>query len=145
MIQRKQSLYLFLAALLNSGVFFFDLYFYHTMINGVDTIKKLRVNDDFASLLVALVITLLPLVTIFLFNNRKLQIKLSLFGILGIIGFIALLLWHVSDIGKQVPAPTGNSYWIGSVLPVASLVFMFLAIVGIRKDDKLVKSVDRLR
>jgi hypothetical protein len=145
MIQRKQSIYLFLAALLNAGVFYFDFYLYHTLATGTDTVGKLRVSDHYPSLLLALVITLLPFITIFLFNNRKLQLRLSFLSVVGIISFISLLLWRVSDINKSVPPPVSGSYWIGAVLPVISLVLVFLAVGGIRKDDKLVKSVDRLR
>jgi hypothetical protein len=44
----------------------------------------------------------------------------------------------------QVPQATG-SYWIGSVLPLVADVFLILAILAIRKDENLVKSMDRLR
>jgi len=36
-------------------------------------------------------------------------------------------------------------YWIGFYLPVAAIAFQFLAMRGIKKDEALVKSVDRLR
>ena len=143
MIQRKQSVYLFLAAILNAGVFYFDLYQYH--ITDAGPMIPVRVNDHFPSLLIALFITLLPMVTIFLFNNRKRQIRISLFSLLGVIAFIAIMLCRVQGLSKLIPPPQSGSYWIGAVLPVISLVFIFLAIIGIRKDDKLVKSVDRLR
>lgn len=142
MIQRRQSLYLFIAALLNAGVFYFDLYKTHTIVNGTDTAGQLRVSDHFPTLLIALVITLLPLITIFMFNNRKRQVRMCFASILGIISFISLLLARV---GRITPPPSNGSYWIGSVLPVIALVFIFLAIFGIRRDEKLVKSVDRLR
>jgi len=70
---------------------------------------------------------------------------MSWFSILGIILFIALLLWRVSGLAKIAPPPTNGSYWIGAVLPVIALVFLILAIIGIRRDEKLVKSADRLR
>ena len=142
MIQRKQSLYLFIAALLNAGVFYFDLYKTHTVVNGADTLGQLRVGDHFPSLLAALVMTLLPFITIFMFANRKRQIAMSFVSILAVISFISLVLARV---GRITPAPSSGTYWVGSVLPVISIVFLFLAIMGIRRDEKLVKSVDRLR
>ena len=145
MIQRKQSVYLFLAALLSAGVFFFNLYNYHVLVSGVDTLKQLRVMDDFPSLLIALVITALPFISIFLFGNRKLQIRLCLISILCDVAFITLSLWRVSSLGKTDTPPVSGYYWVGSVLPVIAMVLLFLAISGIRKDEKLVKSVDRLR
>lgn len=153
MIQRKQSLWLLIAALLNAGVFYFDLYKYDAgapkpLLDKqvmVSSAMHLRVADHFPSLLIALVMTLLPLVTIFLFKNRKRQIGISFISMIAIIAFMALTLKRVSDLGALAPPPVNASYGAGAVLPVAALVFLFLAILGIRKDNKLVKSMDRLR
>ena len=145
MLQRKQTLWLFIAALLNAGVFYFGLYSYHVMENGVDMAKMMRVNDHFPLLLIALVMTLLPLITLFMYNNRKRQMRMSFVSILAIISFVSLTLSRVTNLSKLVPPPTNESYWIGAVLPVIALVFLFMAIFGIRRDEKLVKSVDRLR
>ncbi len=145
MIQRTQSLWLFLASLMNAGVLYFDLYKTHTLVNGVDTLGQVRVSDHYPSLLITVVMTMLPLVTIFMFNNRKRQIRMTAFGMVAIAAFISMLLMRVNNLSKLVPPPTSGSYWIGSVLPVIALVFLFMAILGIRRDEKLVKSVDRLR
>ncbi len=142
MIQRKQSIWLFIAALLNAGVFYFDLYRYHAIVNGIDTPAQIRVSDHFPTLLIALVMTMLPLVTIFMFRNRKRQITMSVFAIISIAGFITMALQRTKNLNS---VPASDSYWIGSVLPVVAIVFLFMAILGIRKDDKLVKSTDRLR
>ena len=145
MIQRKQSIFLFLAALLNAGVFYFAFYKMHTVVNGVDTLGQVDVNNHYPSLLNAVVITILPLITIFMFGNRKRQYAMTFVSFCGVVCFIAMMLARVNGLGKATPPPTSGSYWIGAVLPVMSLVFLFLAILGIRKDDKLVKSMDRLR
>jgi uncharacterized membrane protein len=87
----------------------------------------------------------LPFITIFMYKQRKRQVSLSLISILTVVSFIALVLWRVANLAKLPVPPTTGSYWIGAVLPVVSFVFLILAISGIRKDDKLVKSVDRLR
>lgn len=145
MLQRKQSLWLLIAALLNAGVFYFDLYRYHVIENGVDTVKMLRVSDHYPSLLIGLVITLLPLVTIFMYNKRRQQMAMTFVSIVAIGSFITMALSRVTGISKMIPAPTNESYWIGAVLPVVAMVFLFLAMLGIRRDEKLVKSVDRLR
>jgi hypothetical protein len=39
----------------------------------------------------------------------------------------------------------GKSIFIGMVFPLLMIVFFALAQAGIKKDDKLVKSMDRLR
>ena len=145
MIQRKQSIWLFIAALMGAGVFYFGLYQYHVTENGVDTVKMLRVNDHFPSFLNALVITFLPLVTIFMFGNRKRQAAMTFINVLALCSFIPMVLSRVNTLNKMVPPPSNGSYWIGAVLPVIALVFTILAVFGIRKDEKLVKSMDRLR
>ena len=142
MIQRKQSLWLLVAALLNAGVFIFDLYRADVTVNGIADHKVLRVADHYPPLLIALVMTLLPVVTIFMFSNRKRQVGMSAVSMVGTLSFISMMLMRVKNIS---PAPAAGSYWIGAVLPVAAVIFIVMAIVGIRKDEKLVRSVDRLR
>lgn len=153
MIQRKQSLWLFIAALLNAGVFYFDLYRYHTithtMVEGVDSLTdtpgQLRISDHYPSLLIALVMTLLPLVTIFMYKARKRQLKMSFVSLLAIISFVSMFLQRINQLTKLPTPPTNETYWIGAVLPVAAFIFVILAMLGIRKDDKMVRSADRLR
>ena len=149
MIQRKQSLYLFIAALLNAGVFYFDLYKYHIVTHSgettTDTMGQIRVSDHYPSLLIALVMTLLPLVTIFMFRKRKQQIGMTFVSILAVISFVSLTLKRITGLDTMNPAPTNASYWIGAILPAISFIFLLLAIFGIRRDEKLVRSVDRLR
>ncbi len=148
MIQRKQSLWLLVAALLNSGLLYFCLYKAHTLVNGIDTETCMRVNgpNEFLLLLLTLVLIILPIVAIFLFKNRKQQRSLVYLNIVAVIGFIATLLMHVANFNSQAnPTPTTGGYAFGSVLPVLSIIFLIMAIRGINKDQKLVKSLDRLR
>jgi len=142
MLQRKQTLWLFIAALLNAGVFYFDLYRTHTIVNGTDTLGQLRVADHFPSLIIAVIITLLPLVTIFMFGNRKQQMRMIAYCLVTESMFVAMLLMRVT---KLAPPPSSGTYWIGSVLPVAAILFLLMALLGVRRDEQLVKSVDRLR
>ena len=146
MLQRKQSIWLLIAALLNACVLFFDLYRWHDMVNGADTKYEVRVTNEFPLLLIILLCTILPLVAIFMFRQRKRQVLVSFVSIVSVLGFIALMLFKVGQKTKAIPAAISNgTYWIGAVLPIVSLLFLILAIAGIRKDDKLVKSMDRLR
>ena len=145
MIQRKQSIWLLIAALCGAGVFYFSLYQYHVVENGVEILKVLRVNDHYPSLLNALVFTLLPLVTIFMYGNRKRQAAMTFVNVLALCSFIPMTLARVSGLSELVPPPANGSYWIGAVLPVIALVFTILALFGIRRDERLVKSMDRLR
>ena len=138
MIQRKQSIWLLLASLLSAGVFFFDLY----RMNGQ---TSLRVADNFPLLLVALVATILPFITIFMFRNRKRQLRMAAMCLVAESSFISLMLVSVPRLAKNVTPVEAGNYWIGAVLPAVAIVFLVLAMVGIRSDEKLVRSTDRLR
>lgn len=137
MIQRIQTLWLLLAALVNAGLFYFDLY--------RSDLKVIRVGDHYPSLLLTIVITALPLLAIFMYKNRTKQRNMVLISMLGTISFVSMILMRVTNLNDGSSAPVTGSYWIGSVLPIIALVFLIMAIRGIRKDEKLVKSLDRLR
>lgn len=145
MIQRIQSIWLLLAGLVNAGLFYFALYRADIVQNGVTITQELRVNDHYPSLLVALVITIMPLVAIFMFKNRTRQRNITLFSIVACVGFIASTLMRVSNFNNGTSAPVTGTYWVGSILPVMAIIFLVMAVNGIRKDEKLVKSLDRLR
>ena len=145
MIQRIQSVWLFLAALISAGLFYFGVYKADTVVNGVTVTELLKATNHYPLLLIALVTIILPLVAIFMFKNRKRQISLAVIGIISNISFLTVTMMKVGNINNTVPTPVNSTYLPGAVLPVVSMVFLILAIRGIRKDEKLVKSVDRLR
>ena len=145
MIQRKQTIWLLVASLLSVCLFYFDLYRVHVMVNNADTVMSVRVGNDYLLLLVALVTAVLPFIDIFLFKNRKRQRNLAALSIVLNIAFIALMIWKISNFNNQNPTATDHTYWVGAVIPVISIIFLIMAINGIRKDQKLVKSLDRLR
>jgi len=156
MLQRIQSVYLLLAGLLIFALFLFPVA-HNVYINSVpSTISVTGVYQDvngvqahtqsFVALIAGTAIVgVLPFILIFLYKNRKQQIRMTAYSIVAEVAFIATLVMRVTNLSKLVPPPSSGSYWIGSVLPVIALVLLFMAIMGIRRDDKLVKSVDRLR
>jgi cytochrome c biogenesis factor len=104
-----------------------------------------KVNDHYPSLLLALVIIAIPLFSIFLFKDRKKQIRISAIALVANAGFISMMLMRVNQYNQTIPTPTQGSYGIGAILPFVAVILLGLAIGGIRKDEKLVKSLDRLR
>ena len=137
MIQRIQSFWLFLAAAFNSTPLF--LSFYNVPAAGAAPGVSIGVTGHYPSLLLCVVCTLLPLITIFFFGDRKKQLSMSVVCLVATGGQIGMLLSRVTRLGN-----TGN-YGVSSILLPLALVVTVLAILGIRKDQKLVKSVDRLR
>lgn len=157
MIQRIQTVWLFLASFVLFGLFVFP---YVNFIDLVGLGKRILVTGTFSSvnnesvretssIMLALVsgfVALLPLIAIFQFKNRKNQIKLI--GLI-IVLIIVLGVWMFSNAASKLagisqtiqPGNIGVGFFL---LPVA-VILLAMAIGGIRKDEKLIKSADRLR
>jgi hypothetical protein len=157
MIQRFQSLFLLLAATACILLFFFPVAFffneafgnYKFFITGVhcmDPDPKVQFSIWFVAPLFVLtaISSILSLVTIFLYRNRLLQLRLTAFNILFTILLVVLIfLFYAGKIqGYTQIAP---SYQAGVFFPLFSLVCLVLANRWIRKDEALVKAADRLR
>jgi len=141
MIQRVQSIWLLLAAIC-AFVSYKTVLYTGTLLNGSQL--KFVLADHF--LLVAYIIGLgtLSFVAIFLFKNRKSQYRLTMTTLLLTIGFLFLQYYFIEDFKKDNVIQTG-SYQIAALLPVVMVILLLMAARGIRKDEKLVKSLDRLR
>jgi len=139
MLQRLQSIWLLLAAGFNALTF--KLPFYTgdwTKDNLPNFLVKLNAATTPWLTIITAFCGLLALVTIFLYGNRKQQAKLCY---LGIFLSVALLVIYVIEIGSF---RTGTvALW--SVFYFAILGCFIAALRGILKDEKLVKSMDRLR
>lgn len=87
---------------------------------------------------------LLSIIGIFVFKNRKLQMRLTIFAfianLLGVVLGIVFYMQNSQDVGEQVVNDGAGIY-----MPVLSFVLLLLAYRFINKDEKLVRSMDRLR
>lgn len=141
MIQRVQTIWLLLAAI--AGFLITSAPLYEGTLAG-QAIKKFFADQNFLLFAVAIIAALSALTAVFLFKNRSLQMKLVIFGILASVAFIALEVWQAGSFSKSGGILKLSYQW-GALLPVAMILFFILAAVNIRKDNKLVKSLDRLR
>ena len=80
------------------------------------------------------------LVNIFNFKARKKQFWIAVVLIIASLLNILLYWWK-----SGVPPFESGSYSIGMLFTLAIPIFLIFAARGIRKDEKLVKSADRLR
>jgi hypothetical protein len=139
MIQRKQTLWLLLSAI-SSGLTF-KLPFYTGVVapgtTGVEG-PELTATDNIYLILLTVLVLGLSAVTIFLFKDRKKQIQLSILGLIASLGLIAVY-WIYSQ-----NFSAGNIA-ITALLTLLIVIGFFFAIQGIRKDQKLIKDLDRLR
>ena len=136
MIQRIQTIYLLVAAITSAGlIFVFDLW---KTTGGVILYAK----DDYLYLGLFLGSALLSLISIFMYKNRKSQFVMGRLNI--VINFILLGLFVYQSLNVSGETNVSEK-GIGMLLPIFSIVFLVLANKAIKKDEDLVKSVDRLR
>lgn len=144
MIQRIQSIYLLLVALVSGGlIFIFSLWINQS---GEEIYAYNIIGDDNLFLrsigILFFVSSILSIISIFLYKNRNNQIVINRLNIVlnfFLLGIIVYLLLTLS--GEALVSKKG----IGSFFPLVAILFLVLANKAILKDEKLVKSVDRLR
>lgn len=143
MIQRIQSVWLLVAGLLALATF--KISYFTATYKDASVHPFYTHNSD--SLLIYIVIILLILISfgaVALFKQRPLQSRLCLLGIVLCIALVVLE-DHQVDVIKASPLYSSGSWMPGIALPIIIIVPLILAIRGIRKDQKLVRSLDRLR
>jgi Domain of unknown function (DUF4293) len=138
MIQRQQTLWLLLATIAAVLSFMFPFLVGKEIRNGVEVDKILKADSDFILVILTSASLVLSGVTIFLYKDRPLQIKLCVLGILLAVAIIALYILQMDKVMKPTLA-------LFSVLPFLMLIGYYMAFRNIRKDEKLVKSLDKLR
>lgn len=138
MLQRIQTLWLLLAGVLAFLTIRLSIYSGTRMTEGINEFDQINAGSSLFLLIFTVGLGVVPLIAIFLYKNRGMQIKLGLAS-LGVY-IICSLLYYM----KIKPFTNGNfTLWSGLYFLIP--IFLLLAIRGIYKDIKLVKSVDRLR
>ena len=141
MIQRIQSLWLLLAATAGSLTYVLPLWS-GQLQDGSRKQFYGRENLLFFALVVATV--LLALVAIFLFKNRAKQKFFTIIGLLLSLVLVALELVFV-DAYKKTLNLIESAWQPGALMPMVMMILFFLAWQGIKKDERLIKSLERLR
>lgn len=88
--------------------------------------------------------SVLALLTIFLYKNRMLQIRISIFNIILMIGFYLYFGFIVYKL-YSVESLQFQKIGIGIIMPVIAIILTLLAIRKIGADEVLVRSLNRLR
>lgn len=135
MIQRIQSIWLLLAAIVMAGIFYFPIYKYPEAL-------PVTIGNNYLAIILAALSVILSLVAIFSFRKRKNQKKLVW---LDILCCVLLLAWLYYSGATEAAVQPGGYFWIGAFLPLMSIVLLLMSLRGIQKDEKLIKSMDRLR
>ncbi|MBJ7881024.1 DUF4293 domain-containing protein [Gelidibacter salicanalis] len=136
MLQRIQTVYLLIAAICSCGLIFV----FHLWTNTHEVLVYAK--DEMLYLAMFFGSAALSLISIFNYQNRKFQFVLGRLNI--ILNFILLGLF----VYQLLMAPGESQIsekGVGIFIPILTIVFLVLANKAIKKDEDLVKSVDRLR
>ncbi len=136
MLQRIQTVYLLIAAIIAAGLIFVFPLWENNAGEPVYAVDELIAFGMFIAS------AAISLVSIFMFKNRKLQFVLGRLNIILNLFLLGVFVyWSLTLPGEMDISEKG----IGMFLPIISIVFIVLANKAIKKDEDLVKSVDRLR
>lgn len=159
MIQRIQTLYLFLVVVCMSLLAFFapiqfltpetadvqqqyEIGFLH-LLNTTDAAHIMPIASVWALAVLEVAIAVFALVTIFLFKKRLLQARLCIINIFLMIGYYAVLAVYVFFACKQLGVDWFINVW--AALPIVGIILTFMAMRAIAKDEALVRAADRIR
>ncbi len=144
MIQRIQSIYLLIATALSGGfIFFLNLWATEegTEFFAFDSLNSY--NLLLASVFVLFIASaILTFIAIFQFKKRQLQFVLGRLAILINLILVGILVYFTQNLSGEIKV---SEKGIGLLIPIFTIVFVVLANKAIKKDEELVKSVDRLR
>lgn len=93
----------------------------------------------------------IALVALFLYKKRVLQMRVvAVAFLLGVIDIFLIFIWAVDRYVENASSSMGCTdvnvhYALGTWLPIAAVVFLFLAQRSIKKDEEKVRAADRLR
>ena len=156
MIQRVQTLYLVGIVALMAAALFTPLAYFAAGTNVYELFAFELTSQSagegasqstmYRGIVVALA-TIVPLVTIFLFKNRMLQIRLCAVELVLLVGaqiFMALYYYLSNRMFEQLEFHT-QGFRIAIIFPLVALILDYLALRAIFKDEMLVRSLDRIR
>lgn len=151
MIQRVQTIYLILAEILLTAMFFLPL---AQMItpegesfvltwNGIQSSESQLVLNAYPLAILLSAILILNMVIIFLYKNRVMQMRICIYNILLMAGALVMIWFYSYQAGKEFQVE--KFFKIPALFPIMAAFLTFLAFRSIRKDELLIKSIDRIR
>lgn len=162
MIQRIQTVFLLLVIISGILAFFFNVavyfpetgYFRFYLYGISDLSRDPFANDSLSQqtfsawftlplILLQVLIIMLAAWNIFNFKKRLFQIKINRLNVFLNVILVGALFFYASIIESEVNIKP--DYGIAVIFPLISIILLFLANRYIRKDERLVRSADRLR
>jgi|TARA_R100001230_G_C5625809_1_gene134410 membrane protease YdiL (CAAX protease family) len=136
MIQRIQTIYLVVSAIVMGALFM-----WFPVVIGTDGSVIMERSEPLIFGLIFISIAL-AIISILSFKKRQLQFVLNRLNIISNFVLLGVFVYRLLTLsGETIVSEKG----IGVLFPIISIVFLVLANKAIKRDEDLVKSVDRLR
>ncbi len=155
MIQRPQTLFYLAIVAICLMLIFSNTVFYQTTgdegtkvsveYDETELVSKDDASKEANTWLVSFLVgvAVLAVVALAMFKNRKLQSLLSAFNYLFILGLVVMMYMYSMNMDYFNSGTSGFTF--SALMPLALLFFNFLAMRGVKKDELLIRSMDRLR
>lgn len=155
MWQRVQTLYLAIAIIINLVTFTLNIaefqieeQLHEFSIYGLlDKSGESLLYSTTTLSVINLLSVLISLVVIFMFKKRQLQIKLSQLNLFVQVILVAAIFFMLDAAASQFQLDTEIhlNYGMGILTSILPMVFIYLAIRAIKKDEALIRAADRIR
>jgi len=100
------------------------------------------IQPTYPLLITNIAVALICFINIFNYRKRSFQKRFAIISILLIVGFAFLCSVYAQKLPGGVE---GASFGVGAYLPAVAILFVVLGIFGINKDERLIRSAERLR
>ena len=152
MIQRVQTIFLLASTSLMAVLFFYPFaeiavgqdiltFNFNGFYKIVENIPQQVVQTESIIFILGFIVTL-NIGTVFMYKKRKLQMRFTVYNILLMTGMVGALMFLLMSSFEGEPS---IEYKITMVFPLIAAVFNYMAFRNIRKDELLVRAVDRIR
>lgn len=155
MWQRIQTLYLSIAILINLGLYLVNVAQFQleeqlhdfTLYGLIDANSGEMLYSTISLSVLNMFSILVSLIVIFMFKKRQLQIKLSQLNLFLQVVLVAAIFFIVDTAAaaNNLDTEIDVEYGAGIILAILPLVFIYLAIRAIKKDEALIRAADRIR
>ena len=156
MLQRIQTIFLFLAAIFMGLFLLFPIWVYeNTEIHRLHAYGLFSQNNGGEGMIhfwpyssagaLGLAVVLVSLISIFSYRKRTIQMKLGALNSLLLAAALVTAVWFATDVRNDLTIDGPGVFGMSLFFPVLAMICNFLANRFIRKDEDLVRSMDRLR
>ncbi len=141
MIQRVQTLWMLLGSIAAALIFIVPI-FGGQAADG--SIREFAIRERLLIMFLVVLATIIPFISIFFFRSRPTQKKLLIINTVLAAAILGAEYFFVLQFKDQFGIVQGN-WQLSAVLPFFIILFMVFAYRGIRHDEKLLSSADRMR